>query len=153
MQQIREDLADVKHGLNNTQVELQILEEQVRGQEKMSSTADIGKVNALDKKVSQLAYQLTDCSAKIASLEKAIEKQQALLSEVAQLRGSLTSVIQSLQKQDSGKESVHKVKAGDSLEKIARMYKVSISALKEENDLSTDRIVVGQELRIPGSSL
>lgn len=159
MQQIRQEIADVKHGLNNTQVELQILEEQYRIQENSSSKGDTSKVAALEKKIvqisshaNQLSQSLTDCHEKIANLEKIVEHQQALLAEVGHLKGSLSTVIHSLQKEAASVEIRHKVKSGDSLEKIARMHKVSINALKEENNLSSDKIVVGQELRIPGSN-
>ena len=42
------------------------------------------------------------------------------------------------------------VKAGDSLDKIAKKNGVKVSALKEANKLSSDKIRVGQKLVIPG---
>jgi LysM repeat protein len=42
----------------------------------------------------------------------------------------------------------HKVKSGETLEKIARTYEVSISDLKQWNHLRTSRIVAGQSLEI-----
>ncbi|GAA4871521.1 N-acetylmuramoyl-L-alanine amidase [Ferrimonas pelagia] len=43
----------------------------------------------------------------------------------------------------------HKVKAGESLSRIASRYKISVQALKQANQLSSDNIKVGQELVIP----
>jgi LysM repeat protein len=43
----------------------------------------------------------------------------------------------------------YRVKAGDSLEKIARAHQVSIQSLKQANGLTTDRIIVGKNLVIP----
>ena len=43
----------------------------------------------------------------------------------------------------------YKVVAGDSLWKIANLYKISINNIKELNDLTTDMILVGQILKIP----
>ena len=42
------------------------------------------------------------------------------------------------------------VKPGDSLEKIAKKNGVKVSALKEANQLTSDKIRVGQKLTIPG---
>jgi LysM repeat protein len=44
---------------------------------------------------------------------------------------------------------IHVVKAGENLTKIARTYSTTVSALKAANNLSTDRIAVGQRLRVP----
>lgn len=46
-------------------------------------------------------------------------------------------------------EPVYSVKSGDTLTRIAHHYKVSIQALRSANNLQTDRIKVGQKLRIP----
>lgn len=45
---------------------------------------------------------------------------------------------------------VHVVKSGDSLWDIARLYQISLEALRRENRLKGDLIVPGQELIIPG---
>ena len=46
---------------------------------------------------------------------------------------------------------VHVVKAGDTLWGITQLYQVSLEALRQANQLSSDRIVPGQELIIPGT--
>ena len=43
---------------------------------------------------------------------------------------------------------VHRVKRGDTLFSIARLYQTTVSALKSWNRLRTDSIQVGQRLRI-----
>jgi LysM repeat protein len=43
----------------------------------------------------------------------------------------------------------YKVKAGDTLTRIARAHGTTVSAIRELNALTTDRINVGQQLRIP----
>ena len=47
------------------------------------------------------------------------------------------------------KTNVHIVKKGETLGKIAAKYKVSPSALKEENKLKSDIVRVGEKLNIP----
>lgn len=49
--------------------------------------------------------------------------------------------------------SIYVVKSGDMLGKIARRYKTSVSRLREINNLPTDRIRVGQKLKLPPESL
>jgi peptidoglycan endopeptidase LytE len=51
-------------------------------------------------------------------------------------------------------EQVYTVKSGDTLTKIASQFGTTIKALRSANNLETDKIKVGQKLRIPspGSS-
>lgn len=46
-------------------------------------------------------------------------------------------------------ESMYTVKSGDTLTSIAAQYKVTVKALRSTNNLTTDRIRVGQKLKIP----
>lgn len=48
------------------------------------------------------------------------------------------------------KPLIHLVKGGDNLTKIARTYGVTIKELRSANNLKTDRINVGQKLKVPG---
>jgi LysM repeat protein len=45
--------------------------------------------------------------------------------------------------------AVYFVRSGDTLSRIARTHNTTIKALKSANDLATDKIVVGQKLKIP----
>lgn len=49
------------------------------------------------------------------------------------------------------KDLKHKVKRGESLSLVAQNYKVSVSKIKQANNLKTDKIRVGQVLSIPKS--
>jgi LysM repeat protein len=44
---------------------------------------------------------------------------------------------------------VYQVKSGDTLSRIAKSHGTSVKALKSANRLDTDRIVVGEKLKIP----
>jgi len=48
--------------------------------------------------------------------------------------------------------SLYSVKRGDTLSSIALLYKTSITALKHSNELTTDRLQIGQKLTIKHSS-
>lgn len=49
-------------------------------------------------------------------------------------------------------EQIYKVKSGDNLTKIATAHGVTVRALRSANNLTTDRIRVGQELKIPAKA-
>lgn len=52
----------------------------------------------------------------------------------------------------AGGEVVHTVKSGENLTKIAEKYKVTVSAIRKANNLTSDRIVVNQKLKIPAAA-
>nr|WP_282706850.1 peptidoglycan DD-metalloendopeptidase family protein [Natroniella acetigena] len=43
----------------------------------------------------------------------------------------------------------YQVRSGDTLERLAREYNTTVRRIREENNLRTDRITVGQRIRIP----
>lgn len=45
--------------------------------------------------------------------------------------------------------SVYQVKSGDMLGKIARKFKTTVDRLRQVNGLTSDRIRVGQKLKLP----
>jgi LysM repeat protein len=49
----------------------------------------------------------------------------------------------------STSEAVYFVKSGDTLSRIAKTHGTTVKALKAANNLATDRIVVGEQLKIP----
>lgn len=92
--------------------------------------------------------------------QKLGEIEQLLLNqseEITHLESALRSMMELMQvKENTAKEmaaikngTLYKVQSGDSLEKIARLHKVSLKALKEANNLTSDKITIGQNLKIP----
>jgi len=53
------------------------------------------------------------------------------------------------QPSETGSEIIYTVKSGDTLTRIAARYGVTVKAIKAANNLTSDRIKVGQKLRIP----
>jgi len=49
-------------------------------------------------------------------------------------------------------KTVYTVVAGDNLSSIARRYDVTVAAIKRDNDLSSDKILIGQKLTLAGSA-
>lgn len=92
------------------------------------------------------------CQQKIATIEKMIEVQNQNLENLQAAIKSMMIVLDV--KHDLGGTSevgnrIHRVSPGDSLEKIARLYKTTIKAIKEMNDLNSDKINIGQNIKIP----
>jgi len=52
-------------------------------------------------------------------------------------------------KETKDKIKIHKVKPGESLATIAKKYKVSVSDIKEQNGLISNKLKIGQQLIIP----
>ena len=164
LHEMRSELADLRHALNNTQIELQILDEQVKQgakKDKPGTSISDSKMQMLEKKIAfleqeqkkihtdlkqlsthshQINTSLTKSHEQLVKLEQTIDEQTKLLSEIIHLKSL-----------DPSPSNLYKVKPGDSLEKIAKMHKVTIEALKRENNLSHNKILIGQELTIPSS--
>jgi LysM repeat protein len=161
MDDLRMEVADLKHALHATEVEVKILEERVEAAEGKATTVKIDETADLKKKISALERSIDKINGEIRSLASYTSQTTASLSqyreqilmldrkldEVAKLRSTLSELSQSARQYESS--ATYRVKTGDSLEKIARKYQVSVEALKQENKLSSDKIIVGQELSIP----
>lgn len=52
----------------------------------------------------------------------------------------------------TGGQQIYTVKSGDTLSRIAAHYHTTVKALRSENNLITDRIKVGQKLKIPAET-
>ncbi len=171
--EMRMELSDLKHQVSNTQVELQILDEKVKVQDKTvskakgSSLPDLSslerrlsqierqqeKVHAEIKQLSQFATQtssaLSQYRSQIVKLEEAISAHRQNIDDLSQVKSTLSSISASLKGEQSTSTTTYKVRAGDSLEKIARINKVSVESIKKANTISQNKILIGQELIIP----
>ena len=139
------------------EVSLSLLSSQVSSLEK--------KVNGLEKTLEKAATDLRTLStsvssslAKIDGLENGLSSHDKRLEEVSKLKGTLTSISKAIGQRSAPEATVvansttYRVKAGDSLEKIARIHRTTADALRKINRLSNDKIVIGQELRLPDGS-
>lgn len=103
----------------------------------------VGVLNQYKLKLSELEQIVTAQNEHIKHLEAALKS----LMEVLQVKEAANKEIAAVR---SGTVAgTYKVQSGDSLEKIAKIHGVSIKALKEVNNLASDRIIVGQTLKIP----
>lgn len=108
------------------------------------------KSTSLD--VENLVHHANETSAalsqyreKIQEVETVIGNQDRKFQELAKLR----SLIETISTNQFSDTTVYRVKAGDSLEKIAKKYETHVETIKKLNHLKEDLIVIGQELQIP----
>lgn len=147
---LRMEIADLKHALHGTEVEVKLLEERMESTEgsltKAGSddTAELKRrIAVLEKNLDKFSNFATQTTAALTVYRQQIATIDSKLDEISKLRSTLSQL-------SSGpKTSSYQVKPGDSLEKIARKFQISIDVLKQENNLSSDKIVVGQQLAIP----
>lgn len=90
---------------------------------------------------------------RLVELERTLSQQN---QQIENLQAAMRSLMEALQEKDGGvdtaKESgskLYKVKSGDSLDKIAKAHNTTIKAIKEINGLTTDKIVVGKNIKLP----
>lgn len=130
------------------------LEDMVRGltndlrQMKIQSNDSVVVLGQHKQKIAELEGLLQTQSQHMQNLEVALQS----MMEVWQAKESAKEMINKASEAtnkpgESGR--TYKVQAGDSLEKIARTQKVSVQALREINQLTNDRILVGQTLKLP----
>jgi LysM repeat protein len=175
--ELRIELDDLKFALNTTQVELGLLNDRlkkqdnafssIKGQNQSQEAASLSLLSSLEKKVLQLEKTLDKAAndlrtlsqsvgqtlTKIQSLETHVSQHDQRLEEVTKLKGTLTSISKAIGQRpvpEAGAPATknYHVKAGDSLEKIARANHITVDVLRKINNLSNDKILVGQELRL-----
>jgi LysM repeat protein len=154
------EIADLKHALHGTEVEVKLLEERMESTEgslagvNSNESKDLQrKISFIEKNLEKLASELrslsqfsTQTTAALTVYRQQIANLDGKLDEISKLRSTLSQLSRSSAPQEV---SAYHVKSGDSLEKIARKFQISVEALKRENNLSSDKIVVGQQLAIP----
>lgn len=147
IEELRTEIADLKHQLHATDVEIHLLEEKL---ETAQATPDLNKeLSALQRKISHLERSHEKAASEIQSLTNHANQTSASFS---QYRDRIQELDQQLNENAkkrataTASKMTHKVKAGDSLERIARHYHTSVSTLKKLNHLENDRITIGQEL-------
>lgn len=149
IRELQEEVADLKHSLHNAQVEISLLEEQLHDSTKKPLAPDFSpRLAKIEKQIEKILSYKGEQDSKIQELQDTLYSHKKILQEVSSLKNSLSTLTSSFHKETVS----YRVKPGDSLEKIAKMFKISVSSLKETNQLSQNTIRIGQELIIPDSS-
>jgi LysM repeat protein len=181
--EVRLELADIKHQMNASQVEMQILEDKLKSlsssqgptkvqAKEQSSKLDylsscltllekkIGSIESSQEKIisdlrnlnnhaNQTSESLSQYKAKLQNLEKGFVQQDERLGEVAKLKSTLSSLSNAMSKERQANERTYTVQSGDTLGKIAHEHGTTIEAIKKLNRFEKDKIIVGQEIKLP----
>ena len=97
------------------------------------------------QKIAELETLLQVQSLQMQNLEAALQS----MMEVWQAKETTNEIVKEIVNKGSDSGKTYKVQPGDSLGKIAQTHKVSIQALRDANQLTHDRIIIGQTLKIP----
>ena len=140
---LKQQVTELKSGkLDSFLQELQILEKKLlqlsKKQEKM-----VADIRQLSSHANDTTTALSQYKDKIDQFEKSILVQNQQIGDMTKLKDGLTKLSQF----DSLK--TYSVKSGDSLEKIAREHGTDVEEIKKLNQMSSDLIVVDQQLYIP----
>ena len=173
LDEFRIELDDLKYALKAVQVDINLLDERCKKQDRVfaqnkeppQTSLFTSQISNLEKRIAYLEKTLekaagdlrslnltsTQVLGKIQELEKSLLSHERRLDDVVKLKGTLASISKAIGErppEPSASMKTYRVKAGDSLEKIARNNHLSVDKLKKINQLSSDKIVVGQELRL-----
>ena len=176
--EMRIELGDLRHAMQAQKTELALLQERLQDQEHLSEQASKNRVHteplaarlaSLEKRIPLIEKQhervLRDMALikklyeqsgstvhliqdKIASLQSQLDQCSSRLSDIQQLKSTLTQVSRAIGEKTSPPSSNrrYRVKPGDNLDKIAKQQHISVSEIKRINNLQSDKIFVGQEL-------
>jgi LysM repeat protein len=178
-QEMRTEIGDLKHALQISHTEFQILQDRLSDQENLAKSALRSKspndqtqaqlascerkllvleknleklsndLRSLSKHAEQTTQSLTSFKDKILDCQKELAHHKQKLEGINQLKTTLGQISQAVSARSStSASSSYKVKPGDTLEQIAKRHHLSTAALKRLNNISQDKIFVGQELKI-----
>lgn len=140
---IRDDILKLNERLNSVQLEQQNL------------ARDMDALRKTPREDAESRARIDDLNRQIRAINAARESDRKQIVE--ELSRKVAAIVGgSSGSSGSGKSSSstetgyeHVVKAGETLSKIAKEYKASVSAIKQANGLKSDSVRVGQKLFIP----
>lgn len=163
-EEVRIALSDVKQAVNSQKLDLSLFEEKIAKLEKrpdvnaevetrLSALERIqdraaSDLHALSRHAKETASALDALHCEIATIEQRLNQEKERFAEVANLRTTISSLTKAMNAPQTASRT-HRVKSGDSLEKIARHYQTSVEEIKNVNGLNHNKILIGQELKIP----
>jgi LysM repeat protein len=139
-------------------------QDSLKQNEKKLLTSDLDsiqkKIDHLEKILDKALIDLRTLSAnenkaiaKIQELENTQALQERKFDEISKLKTTLTSISKaighSIKSASNRASQSYQVKAGDSLEKIARAHNTTVDSLKQCNQMNHDKIIIGQAIKIP----
>ncbi len=165
-------LSILEERINNHEAIIDSLRHETAAQVKAATAAADAKISNGDNRITRIEEHIERTSRDIKQIREHVnqftsllQKQQISIDKLEQsrtehdakllrLEAAFREMILGLRGNENPsliQEETYLVQAGDSIDKIARRYKVSPAKLRERNGLKTDTIRVGQKLTIPVS--
>ena len=119
-----------------------------------SNNLTVGQILEVPGRTSSVTYTVKSGD----SLWKIANMYGLTVNELKNLNGltsddlSVGQVLKVSSSNNNSSSNTYTVKSGDSLWKIANMYGITVSELKNLNALTSDNLSIGQVLKIPGSN-
>ena len=107
---------------------------------------DKASANKLASHANETTMALVQFKQRMQELEQGILAQNKRFEDLAKVKESIDAIAKSFKQTPS---KIHKVLPGETLEKIASVHRTKVERIKKLNDLTTDLIVIDQELKIP----
>jgi hypothetical protein len=177
VQKLKNEIEDLKHEMKAHQIEVGILEGRILNHEEdlsyLQARDHPGKIGGrsldnatltekkileiertmehlikrfdrIDIESKEIAKAVGLYKQKFQEVEKFFQSQNESVQELGRIKKSIKEI-----KEESSEVTFYRVKAGDSIEKIARQFGTTPEQIKKINQLHNDLILVGQEIRVP----
>jgi peptidoglycan DL-endopeptidase CwlS len=167
LQNLESELSYLRQKIDNQEVRIETMREEVSKLLKATKEATTSQNAASEQKVQRVEKSLekfvadmkqfkthaNETSELVKELQKALlhatETTQAQAKQLEGLQGALQSVVKAMQVETKGTQKSYIVKKGDTLDKIAKEFHTTVSALKKANNISSSTIQKDQFLLIP----
>jgi LysM repeat protein len=106
----------------------------------------------LAKKYGVTMQALKDANPNVNPSKLQLNQKIAIPAPTVSPSAPMGGVVQPPSDPGAATTTIHKVASGENLTKIAEKYKVTVNAIRKANNLTSDRIIVGQKLTIPAKS-
>ena len=135
----------IKQEKSSSKNNLLLLEQQLAYLEKTNKTILID-IRNIQNHYNTSSKIISGQSSRLKSLEQESAQQTNKTNKILASIGIINSIVSD---NNDLQSTPYKVSTGDSLEKIAKKFKTSVSSIKEINSLNSDLIIVGQTLKVP----
>ncbi len=160
---LKQKIVNQESTLDSMHAEVSALIKAAKESQKSTGAQVDTKLKSMEKNIDKLVSDLkqfkkhaNESADSFAEIQKKLAHQQEISSlqaqQIKELESALRNIASALQTKTGVEKSAsgeYRVKAGDSLEKIAKEHGTTIEAIRRENSLTKDTIYPGQKLHIP----
>ncbi len=160
MEDLKQQISLIRNSLRNQEVELSKLKEKAQSHDQMvdalvdnveNSTKKLkglnwnSKFESIQSEIDEIKHNANKIADAVAADQTKTERLQENLETI---ESALTTIMDALGIKNENIK-VYTVKPGDSLGSIAMKNRTTVSKIKTTNRLKSDKIIVGQKLKMP----